>query len=128
MQNQRLVDILERFAFEHFQPGIVVPVDSGISFLLLLATGRDFIPAAADEVNNAVNSNKSYQAYAALSKHLVPAFGRPENSRDLLLSLEEEDDCIDNTAMLNQLQGLQAERLALEKEFAARSEELHRRD
>ena len=125
---QQVADDIERFAAEHFQTGICLPADCGVRTRAIVSTGRNFIPEAFDEYRREAKASAWWRETSALAKTQFPVIGRPENVAEFRQLLVRRKDHCDKTALLDLLRSLQAERLALEKEFAARSEELLRRD
>jgi hypothetical protein len=126
--NSPVVDDLERFAFEHFQPGVCLPGESGVRARAIVNAGRNFVPDAFDAFRNLAATSVWWRETTALKKSDTVVLGRVENVQEFKEMLKRKKELKDKSGLKELLRNLQAERLALEIEYAARAEELVRRD
>ena len=119
---------LGKWTVEHFQPGVLVSADSGLPLRDLYATGEKFQASSLDAFKQLCHQSVWWKERSAMSKARVALLGRPSNAAEFQEFLEKRKIARNKQELLSVLGALQAERLALEKEFAARSEELARRD
>lgn len=126
--NSAVVDDLERFAFEHFQAGVCLPGESGVRARAIVNAGRNFVPDAFDAFRHLAATSVWWRETTALKKTENIVLGRVENVKAFRDLLKRNKEFKEKTALKELLTNLQAERLALEKEYAARAEELVRRD
>ena len=122
------IRIVGKWTADHFQPGVVLPADSGVPLADIYRAGEMFLADSLHFFKDLCNESPWWQERVARQKARLGVLGRPTNPDEFMKYMKERQSLRDRQELLSLLRDLRAERSALEREFAVRAEELARRD